>query len=55
MTAAALREMALRHNWSTDFLSLNDPRGEHSLEAAEHASPILRLRAREIPLPSIRS
>ncbi len=39
MTAAALREMALRHNWSTDFLSLNDPRGEHSLEAADHEIP----------------
>ena len=39
MTAAALREMALRHNWSTDFLSLNDPQGEHSLLVAEHAIP----------------
>jgi len=35
MTAAALQETALRHNWSADFLSLNDPQGAHSLEAAE--------------------
>jgi glycosyltransferase involved in cell wall biosynthesis len=35
MTAAALQESAFRHNWSTDFLSLNDPQGAHSIEAAE--------------------
>jgi phosphatidylinositol alpha-1,6-mannosyltransferase len=35
MTAAALQETALRHSWSVDFLSLNDPLGAHSFELAE--------------------
>ena len=35
MTAAALQETALRLDWSTDFLSLNDPLTSHALEAAK--------------------
>ncbi|HXR09801.1 MAG TPA: hypothetical protein VN792_03435, partial [Candidatus Acidoferrales bacterium] len=36
LTAAALTGIALRQGWSTDFLSLNDPPGPHSLDAAGH-------------------
>jgi phosphatidyl-myo-inositol dimannoside synthase len=31
-TAAALEKIALRKNWRTSFLGLNDPRGEQSLD-----------------------
>jgi phosphatidyl-myo-inositol dimannoside synthase len=34
LTARALSEIASRHGWSTDFLSLNDPPGTHSLDIA---------------------
>jgi phosphatidyl-myo-inositol dimannoside synthase len=34
LTARALSEIANRHGWSTDFLSLNDPPGTHSLDVA---------------------
>lgn len=34
-TAAALEEIALRHEWATTFLSLNDPPGAQSFSAGE--------------------
>jgi phosphatidylinositol alpha-1,6-mannosyltransferase len=34
-TAAALERIALRKNWSTSFLSLNDPSGAQSLHAGD--------------------
>jgi phosphatidyl-myo-inositol dimannoside synthase len=34
LTAAALSEIALRRGWSTDFLSINDPPGPHSVAVA---------------------
>jgi phosphatidylinositol alpha-1,6-mannosyltransferase len=37
LTAGALSEIASRHGWSADFLSLNDPSGPHSLAAAGRA------------------
>jgi len=36
LTAAALIAIALRQGWSTDFLSLNDPPGPHTLATAGH-------------------
>ena len=35
LTAAALDEIAHRHDWHTDFLSLNDSSGGHSLRVNE--------------------
>jgi phosphatidyl-myo-inositol dimannoside synthase len=35
LTAAALDEIAHRHDWHTDFLSLNDSPGRHSLRVDE--------------------
>ena len=35
LTAAALDEIAHRHDWHTDFLSLNDSLGRHSLRVNE--------------------
>jgi phosphatidyl-myo-inositol dimannoside synthase len=37
LTASALGEIASRHGWSVDFLSLNDPPGPHSLAVAGRA------------------
>ena len=37
LTAAALTEIASRHGWSADFLSINDPSGPHSLAVAGSA------------------
>ena len=34
-TAAALAQIAARNGWFTNFLSLNDPPGTHSIDAAE--------------------
>jgi phosphatidylinositol alpha-1,6-mannosyltransferase len=39
LTAAALQEIAVQHGWSTDFMSLNDSLGPHSLEVGEHTIP----------------
>jgi len=41
LTAAALSDIAARRGWSTDFLSLNDPPGQHSLD---YAGQTIRLR-----------
>jgi phosphatidyl-myo-inositol dimannoside synthase len=35
LTAAALNEIAIRHGWTAEFLSLNDPAGQHSLDVGE--------------------
>jgi phosphatidylinositol alpha-1,6-mannosyltransferase len=37
LTAAALSEIAVRRGWSTDFLSINDPPGPHSVAVAGRA------------------
>lgn len=39
LTATALNEIAHRHGWSTEFLSLNDSSGDHSFGEGEHAVP----------------
>ena len=35
LTAAALVEIAQSRSWTTEFLSLNDPSGQHSIEVSE--------------------
>jgi phosphatidyl-myo-inositol dimannoside synthase len=40
-TAAAIERIALRRNWSTCFLSLNDPSGAQSLHAGDSKIPFL--------------
>ena len=39
LTAIALHETALRHGWSTEFLSLNDPPGSRVLPSTERKVP----------------
>lgn len=39
LTAVATNEIALRHGWSVEFLSLNDPPGIRVLEVGERKVP----------------
>jgi len=40
LTTAALQRIAFQHGWSTDFLSLNDSPGPHSLDVGEQRIPL---------------
>lgn len=40
LTAVALTQIALKHGWSTEFLSLNDARGPQTLPSNDTATPL---------------